>query len=222
MQKVETNINNTHKPNMAFKYRNEPDLLLNFKPVIIDNVFTQLEIDQIYSIIDENYATVEREFGRKTYPIFEEKAPNIFEKVNAYMSDIFDIRMQCLEDPFIIRYNIEYGFKPKLAPHFDRRPTHKAVFDVQLNANEDWGIVIDGQTYNLKFNQGLVFMGTDQIHWRESKMLKAGSEIDLIIWNIDFAPKIEMKDTHKQTMLVKELDIIDQTGIHMEFEKLND
>jgi len=53
-------------------------------------------------------------------------------------------------------------------------------------------------------------------------MLKAGSEIDLIIWNIDFAPKIEMKDDHKQTMLVKELDIIDKTGIHMEFEQLND
>jgi hypothetical protein len=216
------NSEKIHRDNRAFKFRNDPNTRLNFEPVIIDNVFTPEEIEQIYSLADENFANIEREFGRKAYPIFQEKAENIFDRVNTHLSEVFGQRMQCLEDPFLIRYNIEYGFKPKLAPHFDRRGTHKAVLDVQLNANEDWAVVIDGKNYNLKFNQGLVFMGTDQVHWREPKELKAGTEIDMIIWNVDFAPKIEMKEEHKQAMLMKELDLLEQIGMHPHSEKIDD
>jgi hypothetical protein len=202
-------------------YLENPEMLAKFKPVVIDNVFTQLEIDQIYSAIDEKEQPLEAEFGRTSYVIQKQKIEGVFETVENLMTKTFNQKMLCREDPFIIRYNTKYGYQTKLAPHFDRRPYHKAVFDVQLNYNEDWAIIIGEETFNLKFNQGLLFIGTDQLHWREEKTLKAGSEIDLLIWNIDFWPRIPSDDDHHQKMIRDEYYKLQDIKIPVGPEKLD-
>jgi hypothetical protein len=203
------------------KYFENPSLLADFEPIVIDNVFSQLQIDQIYSSFDENEAPLESEFGRKSYLIRRAKIESVFQTVEKLMCDAFEQRMLCNEDPFLIRYNIEYGFKTKLAPHFDRRKYHKAVFDVQLNYDEDWAVVIKGKTYNLKFNQGLLFIGTDQLHWREDKTLKPGSQIDMLIWNIDFLPRIPSGEDHYKKMIQDEYYLLQDIPIPVGPEELD-
>jgi hypothetical protein len=201
-------------------YLENPEMLAKFKPVVIDNVFTQLEIDQIYAAFDKNEKPLEPEFGRTSYLIKRNKIEGVFKTVENLMIKTFNQKMLCNEDPFIIRYNTEYGYQTKLAPHFDRRDYHKAVFDVQLNYNEDWAIVIGEETFNLKFNQGLLFIGTDQLHWREEKTLKAGSEIDLLIWNIDFWPRIPSGEDHYKKMIQDEYYLLQDVKIGVGPEEL--
>ncbi len=203
------------------KYSDNISLLSDFEPIIVDNVFSQLQIDTIYSSFDNDEAPLESEFGRKSYSIKREKIESVFQRVENIMQDAFGQKMLCNEDPFLIRYNIEYGFKTKLAPHFDRREYHKAVFDVQLNYNEDWAVVVKNKTYNLKFNQGLIFIGTDQLHWREEKTLNPGSQIDMLIWTIDFFPRIPSGKDHYNKMIEDEYHLLQDIKIAVGPEELN-
>jgi hypothetical protein len=92
------------------------------------------------------------------------------------------------------RYSTEYGWYPKLAPHYDARPTEIYIFDYHVQSDEDWGVVVEGKTFNFYENEALLFSGTGQVHWREQLKLKDNSRTDLIFfWMQHKKPKLISK-----------------------------
>ncbi len=98
------------------------------------------------------------------------------------------------------RYSTEYGWYPKLAPHYDARPTEIYIFDYHVQSDEDWGVVVEGKTFNFYENEALLFSGTGQVHWREQLKLKDNSRTDLIFfWMQHKKPKLISKQ-HSDVM----------------------
>jgi len=136
--------------------------------IIIDNVLTQEEIDSVYKVVnstDFETTLVQKSMGHRAYlvPLGED----IRIKLEKTIQDIYG-------DDWILnayqfaKYTKEWGYKLKLYPHFDDTfEDHKLTFDIQIKGTKAWPIVIEGNSKTLKDNQGLVFSGTDQIHWRE-------------------------------------------------------
>jgi hypothetical protein len=118
--------------------------------------------------------------------------------------------------PFFLRYYSGYGYEPKLAPHYDKRESQRFTLDIQLNYDEEWAVVVEEKSYTLKYNQGLIFKGTQQMHWRESKVLKPDTTIDMFISNFTFVPDRPIDDGQldkmemRSMLLMKELNINNQ------------
>jgi hypothetical protein len=114
----------------------------------------------------------------------------------------------------VVRYSPEYGYEVKLFPHYDTRPYEMFVFDVQLQTNEDWGIIVEGKQFNILDNQALLFSGTQQMHWRENKKLQDNSEILMMFFWLKHKISKPISETistimlERQTVLQKETNIL--------------
>ena len=84
-----------------------------------------------------------------------------------------------------VRYSNEFGL-PQLGPHLDPVSKEHFFFDVQLDGNIDWPIVVAEEDtgnvldYSLKNNDSLCIEITRQAHWRKPVKFKDGDFIDMI------------------------------------------
>jgi len=83
-----------------------------------------------------------------------------------------------------VRYSNQFGI-PQLGPHLDPPSKEHFFFDVQLDGNIDWPIVVaelDGTItdFPLKNNDSLCIEITRQTHWRKPTVFKDGDFIDML------------------------------------------
>ena len=112
------------------------------------------------------------------------------------------------------RYTPEYGFNCKLFPHYDTRDTQRITFDIQLRADEPWGIVVENDMFHLNDNEALIFAGTQQIHWRENKKLQPNTKIDMIFCHLQFINCKELDPGQKDILEDRSKFLMDHTGIN--------
>lgn len=165
------------------------------------NIFTEEEISQIYDEI--NAADIENTMlqdfvGHRAWGIRFSKNIElaIIKAAQAVLGDEITLK----GDYSFARYSPSYGFNCKLFPHFDTKPSQRITFDIQLNSNEEWGIIVEDETFHLNKNEALIFAGTQQIHWRENKKVKPDAEIDMIFCHLEY--KVPRKlDEHQKDIL---------------------
>lgn len=54
---------------------------------------------------------------------------------------------------------------PNIPPHIDLNACTYTI-DLQLNGNIEWEIYVEGKPYTMKNGDALLYLGTDQMHWR--------------------------------------------------------
>jgi hypothetical protein len=186
----------------------------DFNPVIVDNVLEQKDIDHIMNQID-NYPLeeikIQRWGGQGVYDKIVPE-PHVKEKLTKIMSDIIGEPM-ILEQASVVKYNPKFNFLVKLFPHYDTRPVEMFIMDIQLKTNEDWGVVVEGKQFNLKDNQSLIFSGTNQMHWREKKVLPANTDINMMFcWFTHTPPKAKPR-IHDRIMRTRSSLLMNEADI---------
>jgi hypothetical protein len=163
---------------------------------IIKNIFTEKELtflyDEINNIIKQDYI-VQEVLGRLYSILYwkeskEENDGSINLKINKKIVDkIIDVAGKKLnkelelESISFTRYSKQYG-NPNLHPHVDTKfKTPRLTFDIQLDSNLDWAIVVEGESSILKNNEALIFSGTNQVHWREKKVFNDDEYLDMLL-----------------------------------------
>lgn len=189
----------------------------DFKVFVINNVLTQDNIKYIYDNINKSEETMQSWGGRKSLSIKSSEA--LYLNLNAVMTMNMKQKME-LKEFFFVRYSKEYGFESKLFPHYDNREAQRITLDIQLNATEDWGVVVEGETNILSFNQGLVFAGTQQIHWRENKKISDDAVIDMLICNFAHDPEKPLQEGQVEKLIERSNLLIEVTGIGNKDEKI--
>jgi len=190
----------------------------DFKVFVIDNVLTEDNIKYIYDNIDKADETMQSWGGRKSLSIPSCKALEL--NLNAVMTIKMKQKMK-IKEFFFVRYSKEYGFESKLFPHYDNREAQRITLDIQLNATEDWGVVVEGDTTVLDYNQGLVFAGTQQIHWREDKKISDDAVIDMLICNFAHDPEKPLEEGQVDKLIERSNFLIDFTGIGNKDQKIS-
>lgn len=66
----------------------------------------------------------------------------------------------------IVKYAKEYGI-PQLGPHCDHPEKETFLFDIQVDGNIDWPLVVNDDEYSLKNNSILVVDVQRNPHWRK-------------------------------------------------------
>ena len=187
----------------------------DFNPIVLENVLDQADIDHILKQIDEyppEKIKVQKWGGQGVYQTIQPDS-HLTEKLTKLMSDSIGEPM-FLREFSVVKYSAEFNYLVKLFPHYDTRPVDMFIMDVQLKTNEDWGLVVEGKQFNLKDNQALIFSGTNQMHWREKKVLPAHTDINMMFcWFTHVPPKYKRKD-HDRVMRFRSSMLMDETQIN--------
>lgn len=179
------------------------EIMPEIENMIINNIFSQEQIDYIYNVVNsttEDDSIIQTRMGHRAWFI------NFDASLITHLESIIHNRFENawhLNAVQFARYSNEYGYQTKLYPHYDDAfDRHKLTLDIQIKANTSWPIVVEGKSFTLKDNQGLVFSGTDQIHWREDKQLKDGEFLDMMFCHLE--KDIEVSLEWREHMMLRQ------------------
>jgi hypothetical protein len=143
--------------NAIIKYqKNAKDLGVFHSPLIMAEL-SRMQIEVMYPL------TIRRKLEMFASDLVGEE---VFMSHNSYLS-----------------YNKEHNSvsNPKLPVHYDSdNYFSKLTIDYQLDANIDWPIVIENESFNLQYGDLLVFWGAGQVHWREPVLFKEGDNTEVL------------------------------------------
>lgn len=172
--------------------------------VIIKNVLTQEEIDQLYSAISKSEKKYI--FERFYQSISDFNLPeNIRKKIVGYCEQVSGETDLDIEEYQFSKYKLitrEDGSlgNPVLFPHYDETfPEPRFTFDYQIKSNTSWPLVVEEKEFALSDNEALTFSGTHQIHWRVKKKFKDDDFVDMLFCHI------KKKDASKKNIEVNKI-----------------
>lgn len=160
---------------------------------IIDNIFTQEQIDRIYSYVencDKDKIKNENPWGQTVFYIKEfnsrfDGAEDIFDTIENIIEREYGKKLNILGIQFA-RYDNSTHIPPNLGNHVDsvfKKPM--LTFDIQLNSTIDWPIIVNDKKFTLKNNQALTFSGTHQVHSRENVVFSDSDRCDMIFCHLE-------------------------------------
>jgi hypothetical protein len=184
------------KKNQGVKISNE-----DFETKIVSNIFDEDDIKVLYEAVNstpkENIKVME--WGGLL--AWHCQLPSqIVDKINIAVKRDLGDHLILRRDYSFARYTQHTGWKNKLHPHSDTRPSQRVTFDIQIKADEEWGIIVEDKTYHLQDGQALVFAGTQQTHWREKKDIKKDSVIDMIFCHLEYVDDLPHDEDQDQIL----------------------
>lgn len=160
--------------------------LKNIKPEKISNVLDNIE--DVYSYItNKDNPMVSDGNG---YFVYFLRSP---EKINEQIISLVNKQIKKQKIDFvpnrigmhIARYTLDTNFKPQLQPHTDKFVTNPSVvLSVQLKSNTQWPLAVNEDVFTLDENEGIIFSGSDQLHWRPKKEFLDGEYTEVLLCTI--------------------------------------
>ena len=187
---------------------------------IIKNVFSTNQINLLYKDIDLDYnknIMLQDFYGRLYIPLYWRQETNTSGPIDlAIDQTIFDLILEQsakfsnvplqIESISFARYSLKYG-TPCLHPHSDTNfKQERLTFDVQLNGNIDWPILVDSKKYLLKNNDAIIFSGTHEVHWRSKQLFDDEDYLDILLCQLSEKTNSakQLDDKFIESMIIKQ------------------
>ncbi len=172
--------------------------------VVVDNVLSQAEIDEIYKNLEKSYNSyIMERYGQQVSNFkMPESAISKIISICENISGVSGLILEAYQFSRYEKFTREDGStsEPKLVPHYDGFPEPRFTFDYQVRSNTLWPLLVEGKEFVLHDNQALTFSGTHQIHWRSKKRFYSGEFIDMIFCHLYLPGDIENTQAHWDTM----------------------
>jgi hypothetical protein len=199
----------------------------DLKPFVIDNALTEEIANEVRELIKRT--PKERGYIKPWGVLgFQQRDTN---RLRQRLQDLADEHFPGLTflEVNIGRYANLDGLKSKLFPHWDfpRVPKRyffddvkqNIVFDIQLDADYEWPIIVEGEEFTLKNNQALVFSGTQQIHWRKG-YLPIGKTVDMLFCYFTFSDERTLGENQFEIMEERAALLMNETGLNWDPEPI--
>lgn len=132
--------------------------------------------DQIY--VNTRELMVDKWFGRVQLTLPPEEYPEHLVKKLSWAGKVLDPNCYIKYISFA-RYSLEYGY-PQLVPHMDSPNKEAFLFDIQLESNIEWPIMVDNKEYILKDNWVLAIDVQRQVHWRKPTKFEKDNYVEML------------------------------------------
>lgn len=192
----------------------------DFSVKIAKDVLLPEHVEEIYSKVNstpDSETRVQPWAGHKVWDIRFSK--EIEDRITKVAQDIVGDHVLLDYDYSFARYSPKFGYMCKLFPHYDNRESQRITFDIQLRASEPWSVVVENISYPLKDNEALIFAGTQQIHWRERKIISNDAEIDMIFCHLFYKDAKPLDENQKDILNERSAFLMNKTGISNEVIK---
>ena len=177
----------------------------DFSPVLFTSVLPNEELEHIkdqFNNAKPEEIDVQGYAGLGTLAITLLNKKEIIEKIEKIASEAVGEELEVLEFGGT-RYSPDFGWYPKLGPHYDARPVEMYVFDYHVQSTENWGLFMEGKRFDFGDNEALLFSGTGQVHWREPIQLKENAKIDLIFFWLQHKNPKPLSQEHIEVMKLR-------------------
>lgn len=193
------------------------------KNMIVAEVFSQDEIDQIYKNLNVAYKTYVMElYGQKVSDFrMPQSAIDKIIKISEEISGVSGLELEAYQFSRYEKFTRPDGTisNPVLTPHYDDFEEPRFTFDYQIKSNTSWPLVVEDREMTLSDNQALTFSGTHQIHWRTNKVFNDGEFIDMIFCHLHLPNAEPNPVSHRETMGTKKEHFIKTAGIRKQDEQ---
>lgn len=192
----------------------------DFAPIVVKNIITRDQANYMLAWENSpNASTIFQNFAGHKAVTFQD--PGTEEFLNKIMTDIIGEKM-ILKEYSCARYSNDYGYKPKLFPHFD---THyqggqRITLDIQLRANIHWAVFVEGKPFFLNDLDALIFSGTQQIHWRQNKTLLDNQEVIMLFAHFEYENNRPWVPNQKEILEYRSHRMREKVGISNQPEPL--
>lgn len=177
----------------------------NLKPKLISNLFTTEEYDSLYQQINKHnkvpdYVKVIPELGYTSTFLFLplEVKSILWKKIGTELG----ISIKEVYTHYA-RYSLKSGHKPLLMPHYDRGLTN-AMFSlaIVLDNTFNWEIYVEGDKFVPRKNDGVLFSGSHQVHWRPDIEFKENDYYDILVCQFeeDTEEDLTLSEEHLEMM----------------------
>lgn len=143
--------------------------------------------------------------------------PEIFKRMEDLISEKIKERVITTELELCI-YTPDFGYEPKLYPHYDNHVTdgQRLTMSVQIDANVDWDLIVENKKYKCNKNEGIVFSGTQQIHWRDKIKFNKGDYSASVFAHFRYENNKKLSVNQKEIMNYWEDRYQRETGISLD------
>lgn len=188
----------------------------DFNVFVIKDILSREDINEIkhhYMRFEHYYQAVgyagQRKWGLN-YKSISDKLQNIVSKSLNEQVETTELEL-CIYTP-------DFGYKPKLYPHYDHHVTdgQRVTMSIQIDSNIDWDIIVENKKYKCNKNEGLVFSGTQQIHWRDNIEFKKGDYSVSIFAHFKYKNNKPHSPNQKQIMDYWEGRYQEESGIPLD------
>ena len=188
----------------------------DFEALEIEDVFDKHHLFTIkhhYKRFQDYYVTTGYAGQRKWGMGYPEISKRLEELVSKKLGD--EVVLTELE---LCIYTPDFGYEPKLYPHYDNHQTEgqRVTVSVQIDSNVDWDLFVENKRYKTSNNKGLVFSGTQQIHWRDNLKFKKGDFVAAVFGHFKYKNNKPQSPNQKAIMDYWETKYQEETGIHLD------
>jgi hypothetical protein len=145
--------------------------------LLIDEIFSQDDIDIIYKSVSSAESVVDSRLGRLQTTIENCLSYKTIDKLEGIVQNFTKTKLE-IRGVIYVEYNKLYGV-PNLPPHVDADSTD-ILINIQLESNTQWDLGLNLETYSLKDNCALIFNPNENIHWRVHKEFNDGEYVKML------------------------------------------
>ena len=145
---------------------------------LIDDIFSQDDLEHIYEFVSNSELVVDSTLGRvKVDEVMSAITDSTSNKLHDIVANTTNTNLQ-MGGVVYVEYSNLYGI-PNLPPHVDADSTD-ILINIQLESNTVWELGLNLKTYSLKDNSGLLFNPNENIHWRVHKEFLDGEYVKML------------------------------------------
>jgi len=193
----------------------------DFEVFYIKDVLSEDHINTLkhhYKRFQDYYITVGYAGQRKWVVNY----PEITKRLEEVVSEGVKEKVRLVDIELCI-YAPEFGYEPKLYPHFDNhaKDGQTVTMSVEIDSNIDWNLVVENKKYKTKKNEGVVFSGTQQVHWREKYNFKKNDYCAAIFAHFKYVNNKPLSLDQDEAMRYWEVKYQQESGIALDPIKLS-
>lgn len=175
---------------------------MHFRPIILNDVFNEEDRQKLVELLkSESYEKnwIDPKNNRRVlkYPQLES---HFSKKLEPILHEIFKT------DRIKTTYSVYLDYnKPtsRLPAHKDNNACTYTI-DYCVSAKTPWGIVVEGEEFVISENQGLVFMGGHDSHWRDDMPDPENNRVEVVMFH--FCMDDHWYFTHGQDYMYELMD----------------
>jgi hypothetical protein len=192
--------------------------LEDFKPVVEKHIFSKDQYEDIYKRVNKTFPEVLEKDVPEGSKYINAGDIGYFAYIGGFRDDIYD-RVQELGKKYyrsvgkpeihFARYSLKTGYPPILRPHYDEMLKYPSItLSIQLEKTFDWDLYANNTGEMLSENEGLVFSGSHQIHWRPRVGFKDDDYYDIMVCQMRVSDE-ELSEDHFDKMFALKLSTLE-------------
>jgi hypothetical protein len=194
--------------------------LKDFQPIVVDKIFSKDQYEDIYDRVNSTFPSELTADVPDGSGYMNAGEIGYFAYVKGFREDVYKAVRDVAEantglklgspEIHFARYSLKTGYPPILRPHYDEMLKHPSItMSIQLESSFDWELFANFESAILHENQGMIFSGSHQMHWRPKVQFNEDDYYDIMVCQLKVSDEL-LTDEHKDEMFALKLKVLEK------------